>query len=86
MPDLRLGKSYSLAIPEITAPSPLNRTLTVRGDPPSFSFIQSLANMPGGVHFRSIAMFATGGTAHPLLVLLPPPSEEFPRSDWTVSF
>lgn len=50
----RPSKSY--VPPKIKVPPPLNGTLRFRLSYPSIEFIQSLVNVPGGVHFRSIEM------------------------------
>lgn len=42
--------------PEIKIPPPLNGALRFRGTYPSLEFIQSLINVPGGIHFRSVEM------------------------------
>jgi len=42
--------------PEIKIPPPLNGTLKFRGTYPSIEFIESLVNVQGGIHFRSLEM------------------------------
>ena len=41
---------------QIKIPPPLNGALRFRGTYPSLEFIQSLINIPGGIHFRSVEM------------------------------
>ena len=50
----RPSKSYTP--PKIKVPPPLNGTLRFRRTYPSIEIIQSLVNVPGGIHFRSIEM------------------------------
>jgi len=52
----RHRSSQPYTSPETKAPPPLNGALRFRGTYPSIEFIQSLVNVPGGIHFRSIEM------------------------------
>lgn len=56
LPLARHGPSKSYTPPKIKIPPPLNGTLKFRLSYPSIEFIQSLVNVPGGIHFRSIEM------------------------------
>ena len=49
--------------PEITTPPPLNGTLKFQGACPSVQLIQSLMNVPGGIHFRSIKIARVDDTS-----------------------
>ena len=51
----RHNPSQSCTSPQIQTP-PLNGSLRFRGTYPSIEFIQSLVNVPGGIHFRSVEM------------------------------
>ena len=50
-------RSYQpFAPPDVTTPPPLDGTLGFRITYPTISFIRSITNIPGGIHFRSVEM------------------------------